>query len=301
MTPPPQTTRIADDVYAFVQPDGTWCLSNAGFVVGPDAVTVIDTAATERRARALRAAIEGVTPLPPRVLVNTHFHGDHTYGNAFFRDATIVAHANAAPQIAEQGLLLTQIWPDVEWGAIEIVGPDVTFTDRLTLHAGDLAIELIHPGVAHTTGDAVAWIPERGVLFAGDLVFNGGTPFVAVGSIQGLLDALAELRALGAETIVPGHGPLCGPEVFGPTEEYLRWIQALARDGVAAGRPPLETARAADLGPFAAWTDPERLVGNLHRAYSEERGEPLGAALDVMTAMLEMAEYNDGKIPTCRA
>ncbi|MQY07735.1 MBL fold metallo-hydrolase [Actinomadura macrotermitis] len=300
--PPPRLEEIADRVYAWIQPDGTWCLNNAGFLVGPDAVTVIDTAATEARARGLRAAIAAVTPLAPRTVVNTHFHGDHTYGNVVFAgEAAIVAHENCAAEMIEHGLLTTQLWTEVEWGDIRVVPPTVTFTDRLTLHAGDLTAELIHHGPAHTTGDVVAWLPGQRVLFTGDLIFNGGTPFVLMGSVRGWLRTLDELRALGPETIVPGHGPVCGPEVLDRTEGYLRWLQELARDGIAAGLSPLALARETDLGVYREWTDPERLVGNLHRAYSEALGEPPGTPLDSMAAIMEMVEYNGGRIPTCLA
>ncbi|MBW8486788.1 MBL fold metallo-hydrolase [Actinomadura parmotrematis] len=300
--PPPHLEEIADRVYAWIQPDGTWCLNNAGFLVGPEAVTVIDTAATEARALGLRDAIAAVTPLPPRTVVNTHFHGDHTYGNAVFaREAAFVAHENCAAEMAEQGLTLTRLWTEVEWGDIRLVPPTVTFADRLTLHAGDLRVELIHHGPAHTTGDVVAWLPGQRVLFAGDLIFNGGTPFALMGSVSGWLATLEELRALGAETIVPGHGPVCGPELFDWTEGYLRWLQELARDGVAAGVRPLALARETDLGPYREWTDAERLVANLHRAYAEELGEAPGAPLETMAVILEMVEYNNGRIPTCLA
>src|SRR5919108_6389729 len=107
--PPPRLEKIADRIYAYVQPDGTWCLNNAGFLVGPDGVTLIDTAATERRARGLRDAIASVTALAPRTVINTHHHGDHTYGNGVFAaDATIIGHEACRAEMAEQGLLLTQ-------------------------------------------------------------------------------------------------------------------------------------------------------------------------------------------------
>lgn len=294
--------EVAERIYAYIQPPGSWCLSNSGFLVGPDAVTLIDTAATERRARALRAAIESVTPLVPRTVINTHHHGDHTYGNGVFAgDAVIIGHDGCPAEMAAQGLLLTQLWTEVEWGDIEIVPPAVTFPERLTVHVGEQRVELMHFGPAHTTNDIVAFVPEHRLLFAGDIVFNAGTPFVLVGSVAGTLATLDRLRALGAERIMPGHGAVGGPELYDRTEAYLRWIQGLARQGVAAGLSPLEVARESDLGEYGEWLDPERIVGNLHRAYAEERGGPWGESLDVMTGMLQMAEYNNGQIPTCLA
>jgi cyclase len=299
--PEPRLEEIADRIYAYIQPDGGWCLSNSGFLVGPERVTLIDTAATELRTRALRAAIGSVTSAPTRTLINTHHHGDHTYGNGVFPEAVIIGHDDCRAEMIESGLVLTQLWTHVEWGSIEIVPPTVTFPDRLTVYSGELRIELIHVGPAHTTNDVVAWIPEHGVLFTGDVVFSGGTPFTLMGSISGSLTAIERLRELGASTVVAGHGPIGGPELYDATESYLRWIQRLARQGIEAGLSPLAVAGAADLGEYGELLDRERIVGNLHRAYSEARGESAGTKLDDLTIMLEMVTYNGGRIPTCLA
>ena len=299
--PAPRLQEVADGIHVYFQPDGSWCLSNSGVLVGPRSVLLIDTAATEPRARALREAVATLTALPARTLVNTHHHGDHTYGNFVFPEATIIGHALARNEILAAGLQLKVLWPDVEWGDIEIVPPDVTFTDRLTLYAGELEVQLIYVGPAHTTNDVVAWIPERGVVFAGDIVFNGGTPFCMMGSIAGSLEAIDTLRGLGATTVISGHGGVAGPEVYDINAAYLRWIQETARSALAAGLSPLEAARETDLGEFAGLLDPERIVGNLHRAYAEEHGMPRGAPLDLIPIFMQMAEYNGGATPACYA
>ena len=88
----------------------------------------------------------------------------------------------------------------------------MTFSDRLVIHVDDLPVELLAmDSAAHTTNDIVAWTPDRGVLFSGDLVLHGSTPFVMMGSVSGALDALEGLRALGPSGIIPGHGTVCGP------------------------------------------------------------------------------------------
>jgi cyclase len=300
--PQPRLEEVADQIYAYVQPDGGWCLNNAGFLVGPKAVTLIDTAATEMRARLLRSAIASVTALAPRTLINTHHHGDHTYGNCVFaHEAVIIGHDECPAEMAEQNMLLTHLWPHVEWGDIAIVPPTVTFPDRLTVYAGEVRVELVHVGPAHTTNDVVAWIPEYRVLFTGDVVFSGGTPFVLMGSVAGALAALRRLRELDAATIVPGHGPIGGPELYDTTEAYLGWIQQVARHGIDAGLSPLQVAREVELGYFGEWLDPERIVGNLHRAYAEAQGAAPGTPLDNLAIMLEMVTYNDGQLPTCLA
>jgi cyclase len=301
-SPPSEMIEVADRVYAHVQPNGGWCLNNSGVLAGRDGVVVIDTVATEARALRLREAVDGLGAGPTRTLVNTHHHGDHTFGNCLFSpSATVIAHELARTEAAAAGLGMKHLWPHVEWGEISLVLPAVTFQENLTIHVDDRRAELVHVGPAHTTNDVVVWLPDEKVLFTGDVVFSGCTPFNLMGSIAGTLTALDRLRAFGARTVVSGHGPVCGPEIFDQTESYLRWIQRLAADGVRSGLTPLEVARQTEFGEFADLLDAERIVGNLHRAYAEEHGLPLGAPLDVVGIFGEMVEYNGGKLPTCLA
>ncbi len=303
---PPEVKEVADRVFCYLQADGSWGLNNAGFVVGRRGATVIDTCFTERRTRAFLDSIRSVTKLPLHTLVNTHHHGDHTHGNYLFRGSTIVAHELCREAVLEAGLprpdnTIGMLFPNVDWGNLELAAPTMTYQDRMTLHVEDLRLELIFMGPAHTTNDTVVWIPDHKLLFSGDLIFNEGTPFVVMGSVAGSLVAIERLRALGAETIVPGHGPVCGPELFDPTEAYLKFIQQVSREGYDAGMKPLEIARSADLGEFAGWHDAERIVGNIHRAFSEIKGENWGAKLNMPPIVREMEDYNGGSPLRCLA
>ncbi|MFF0745870.1 MBL fold metallo-hydrolase [Streptomyces sp. NPDC004111] len=296
-----RVTEVADGVHAYVQHRGGWCLNNAGILTDGGHSALVDTAATERRARALRTAALARCPAPPRAVVNTHFHGDHTFGNFVFPEALTIGHARTRTMSRAAGLHMAGLWPDVRWGDIEITPPQLTFEDRTTLHVGALRAELIHIGpAAHTTDDTVVWLPDQGVLFTGDLVMNGVTPFCAMGSVSGSLRALERLRDLGATTLVPGHGPVGGPELLDANAAYLRWVEGLAREGAASGTDPLALARATDLGPYAALLDAERLLPNLHRAYAEARGLPEGCPLDVGALFAEMTDYRGGP-PACLA
>jgi cyclase len=173
----------------------------------------------------------------------------------------------------------------------------VVFDDRLTLHSGDLAVELIHPGyAAHTTNDVMVWLPETKVLFAGDLVFNGGSPFAVMGSVAGSRAVLDVIRELEPSVIVPGHGPVCDLDQLAPIDAYLAFVQRLAERGKESGLTPLEMAKAADLGEFAAMTEQERLPANLRRAYAELDGLAWGAELDLGPAIFDMVTYNGGPI-----
>jgi len=300
--PPPKVEEVSDGIFAYIQLDGSWGLNNTGFLVASDGVTLIDTCFTERRSRMFHDAIRRVTERPLRTLVNTHHHGDHTHGNyVFLPAATIVGHELCRKEVIETGHSATGLFPGVEWGEIKIAPPFLTFEERLNLYVDDLKVELIYVGPAHTTNDIIAWVPERKVLFTGDVIFNQGTPFAMMGSIAGWLEALEVVRALGAETIVPGHGPVCGPEVIDEVADYLRFVEETARKGAEAGLTPLQTAQQTDLGRFGEWLDRERLVGNLHRAYSELRDEPRGTPLPLETVVPDMVTYNGGQMPRCLA
>jgi cyclase len=301
--PPPETIEVANGVFAYIQPDGSWWINNTGVLVGADSVTAIDASSTERRTRSFLDAIGRVSPRPVRTLVNTHHHGDHTNGNCLFGDATIVAHHNCRAGVKEQRIGgLEPVFGEVEWGELTISPPTLTFADQVELWVDDLGAEVRHIGTpAHTTGDAVVWLPEHRVLFAGDLVFNGGTPFVLMGSVAGSLVAIERLRRYDAATIVPGHGAVCDPRHLDAIEGYLIFVQRLAAEAKGAGVPPLQAAREADLGAYAEWLDAERLVGNLHRAYAELDGQPLGSPIDIVSAFIDMITYNGGRPLRCLA
>jgi cyclase len=299
-----EITEVSEGVYAYIQPDGSWYLNNTGFLVDSRGVISVDATSTENRTRAYLDAIATVTSRPVRTLVNTHHHGDHTFGNSLFAGATIVAHERCRDEVLAFGPPAnTGIFTDVEWGDLPVAPPFLTYNTGVTLWSGELRCEVRYVGTpAHTTNDSIIWIPSRSLLFTGDLLFNGGTPFLLLGSIAGSIEVLEQVvRPLGAATIVPGHGPVCGPEVIEDVLGYLRFVQALARGGQAAGLSPLEAARQADLGAYDGWTDTERIVGNLHRAYLELAGGDRGAPLDVIAALRDMVAYNGGRPLTCHA
>jgi cyclase len=304
--PPPVLREVSDGIHAYLQPDGSWWINNAGLLVGRGGAVSIDSCATERRTRAYLDAIAAVTDKPVRTLINTHHHGDHTHGNWLFAQAgaTIVGHERTRQEILATGRPnYPGIWTPPDWGAIELEPPFVTYPDRITLWVDELCCEVRHVGgAAHTTNDSIVWIPERKLLFSGDLLFNGGTPFLLMGSVTGAIRACEEVLApLGAETIVPGHGEVGGPELIGEVLRYLRFVDDLARRAHAAGLSPLDAAREADLGEFAGWLDPERIVGNLHRAYLELGGAEPGAPIDLVQAFTDMIAFNGGRPLSCYA
>jgi cyclase len=296
--------QVSEGVYAYLQPDGSWYLNNTGFLAGRDGVISVDATSTEQRTRAYLDAMATVTRGPVRTLVNTHHHGDHTHGNYLFTGATIVGHERC-----REAILATPtppppgIWTDVAWGDLQVAPPFLTYTDGVTLWSDELRCEVRYVGTpAHTTNDSIVHIPERSVVFTGDLLFNGGTPFALMGSVAGWIEVLQTvLRPLGAGTLVPGHGPVCGPAVIDDVLAYLRFVQRTAQEAKAAGLTPLQAARQVDLGEFKDLLDAERIVGNLHRAYLELDGAERGAPIDLIQALGDMVAYNGGRPLTCHA
>jgi len=301
---PPRIEEVSAGVFAYIQPDGTWWINNTGFLVGRRGVVSVDACSTVRRTRAYLDAIATVTPAPVRTLVNTHHHGDHTFGNFLFDGATIVGHEGTRDASLAAGQPFSApFWTDVEWGDVLIEPPFLTFAEGVTLWSDDLRVEVRYVGMpAHTTNDSIVWLPDRGVLFCGDLLFNGGTPFLLQGSVAGAIRVLEEVvRPLEATTIVPGHGPVAGPETIERVLGYLRFVQDAARAGRSAGLTPLQTALELDLGPYADLLDAERIVGNLHRAYAELDGFELGTGVDPAAALTDMVAYNGGRPLSCYA
>ena len=299
--PPPEMTEVAAGIHAYVQPDGSWMINNAGVVAGGRTHLMIDTTSTEARNRALLAAVGRVAPGPPRAAVNTHHHGDHTYGNWLLPAETpIIGHVTCREDVLAAGLVAAQVLTGPDYGHLEIRPPDLTFTDTLSLHLGEREVLLRHVGPAHTRSDVIVWLPAERVLFAGDLAFAGGQPFLAEGSLAGYPRALAVLRELEPEVLVPGHGPVCRgdevPRLLDALTAYAAFVDHVAREAHAAGRTPLEAARAAADNPFASWQESERLVGNLHRAYSELDGHPPGSRIPLDAVWPDMVAFHGGPI-----
>ncbi|WSQ15141.1 MBL fold metallo-hydrolase [Streptomyces sp. NBC_01231] len=288
--------EVASGVHTWIQPEGTWWLNNTGAVVGADGVVLIDTCATAERTRAFLAAVaDASADAPLMAAVTTHAHGDHCHGNALLPPhVPILAHPETRETILADTVLtaLPPIWaPAPDWGIARHRPPNVTVDGEATLHTGSRRIEIRHPGhTAHTPGDLIAWLSDEGVLFAGDLLFHQVTPMVLTGSVEGALRSLDWLAAFGAQAIVPGHGPLVTRDeldiVLDAHARYYRTIQRIARDGRTRGLTPLQAARDCDLGEFADWPEPERIVLNLHSAYADADGttiDPIAAFTDAVT------------------
>lgn len=289
----PSLVEVGDGIYAYLHHDGSWGLNNSGFVHSGHELAVIDTALTEDRTRLFREAMtrrSGVEK--PQVLINTHHHSDHTFGNSVFDDACIVAHRLCRDAVVKQGLKPTDQDPIVPWGSLKVRPPQLLFDEKLELYVGDHRAELIFVGPAHTSNDIVVWLPEERVLFAGDVLFHDATPITHGGSTAGSVRALNTMKALDPRVIVPGHGTVCGPEVLDQWLGYFSFVTDTAAKTLDASLSVLDAARQQDLGEYAEWQHPERFVLNLHRAYEELKNGPEAAFVDEAAAFDDMLRLN---------
>jgi cyclase len=287
------TARLTEGVHAFLQLPGHWGVNNVGIVHDGDSVLLVDTTQTPARTERLRSAVAELTTAPVRMIVNTHHHGDHTFGNYLFRGATVVGHRQCREEMIARGLH-SVVFPDQaeRLGDVRIEPPAIVFDDRVDAFVGDIRCVMRHlGGSAHTSNDVIVHLPDHGVVFAGDLAFNDSTPFALAGSVLGSIRVSDELAGIDAAIVVPGHGPVATPAIFGRVADYYRLVQASAADAIERDLDALEAARRTDLGDFSRWLAPERLVANVALAMSElSPAHPL----DVGRAIDDMIAFNGG-------
>ena len=285
--------QLAPNIYAYIQAKATWYWNNAGFIVGNDYVVVVDALATVGLTQKFRDEIKKITDKPVRYLINTHHHGDHTYGNHVFAGATIIAHDYCRREVIEAGImdpsLLNTIFPEFDFQGIAVTPADITFDKQLTLHMDGREVRLLHFGPGHTVDDIIVYLPAEGIIFAGDFIFLYSTPLGMEGSFAGWLRNLDAMEKLGAQTYVPGHGPVCGAEGLNLCRDYLVFIQGEAKKRFDKGMTVDEAAKDIDLGHFKQWPNHERILLNVERLWREFRGEdPATSKLDVAEVFLRM-------------
>ncbi len=230
--------QVAPDIYALIGPtgmrthDNLGMNANAGFVVTPEGVLLIDSGASARGARLIEAAVKTVTDRPVRWVINTGSQDHRWLGNGYFaeRGARLIALRRTAETQAQMGAqhlaMLRPVLQEALDGTVAIPAPAPIDADRADLTLGGVHLQLIWLGDAHFAGDAVVWLPEAGVLFSGDLVFVdrilGVLPWSHVESWR---DAFHAMEKLQPRIIVPGHGSVCDlAKARRDTGDYLDWL-----------------------------------------------------------------------------
>lgn len=270
--------------YAWLVPDGGWGLSNGGLVVGNGQSLLVDTLVDLPRTAEMLAGFSAMTDQAPiRTLFNTHGNGDHWFGNQLVEGAEIIASAAAAAEMSPHGPDELKEWIKFPGKAgrfcqhilepFDLTGivptpPTKTFETELALDIGGVEVVLRKLGPAHTSGDAVAIVPKDRVLYAGDLLFIGGTP-IAWAELSLWIDACEQLLDLDVDIVVPGHGPVTDKQGIADVRDYLAYVKSESRSRWEAGMDPVAAADDITLGRFGELINSGRLIVNVVAAYRE--------------------------------
>ncbi len=264
---PLPVTEVAPGVFVYAapyelaDPANEDAICNLGFVVGAQAVAVIDSGGSYLVGRRLLAAVRAVTGLPVRYLIDTHVHPDHVLGNAAFAEAgaTIVGHAALPEALAARAgsyLAATErLIGAAAFAGTKAVPPDMVVTAQITLDLGGRELLLEAWPTAHTNSDLTVFDRTTATWFLGDLVFSGHVPALD-GSLTGWLAVLDRITARPATRVVPGHGPatLTWPEGAAATRRYLAVLAADIRRLIRAGATMSEAAASAGQSEKGAWS-----------------------------------------------
>lgn len=226
-------------------------IANIGFIVGAQAVAVVDTGGSLIEGKALLFSLRQKTDKPIRWVINTHAHPDHTFGNGAFAGAgaVFVGHKNLARALALRGQYYIGAFGKSMGAALEgvtIIAPTLAVDDTMTLDLGGREIVLTAWQVAHSDCDLTVLDKKTGTLFAGDLVFVQHVPIID-GSLLGFREVADRLGEIGAARVVPGHGPLFAPWPAALDDEkaYLAHLTADLRAAIKKGETVAAAASAA--------------------------------------------------------
>ncbi len=225
-----KTQELAPGVYGLIASKPP--VDNVGFVVGDNGVLVIDSHINGAMAGQIQDAVRRVTDKPIRYLVNTNYHGDHTFGNYAFPESTqIIAHRATAERMQhferEKQFLLRTVNNDAAvFADSRLRMPDVVFEDYMRIDLGGRVVELYHFGPGNTPGDTVVYQPESQVAWTGNLVLGRGTiPFLIEGGATAYLSTITQLsNTLELKTIIPGHGRMTSGIIL---SRYLNYLSEL--------------------------------------------------------------------------
>jgi glyoxylase-like metal-dependent hydrolase (beta-lactamase superfamily II) len=261
---------------------------NSGVVIGDESVLVVDAQATPQMAQDVLARIRQVTDKPVKHVVLSHYHAVRVLGASAYTEAEIIASDVTRDLIVERGRqdMDSEIgrFPRLFRGKESIPGltwPDLVFHKRITLWLGSREVQIIHIGRSHTAGDTVVWLPKEKVLFAGDTVEFGATPYCGDAHFTDWPSTLAAIRALGAERLVPGRGrSLIGraevDEAIDGTDAFTSDLFAIAKAGVAKRatlKQVYDEAMAALRPKYGHWVIFEHCMPfDVSRAYDEAQG-----------------------------
>ena len=296
--------QLADGVYAAINRQDGWAIGNAGIVDMGNSTIVFDTTLTPASAGELRASAEYLTGHPVSVVINSHYHNDHTWGNMEFVPRSLVLSSTTTrEQLLEKGkeeyryykanvsLQRANLQHQYDNSAddrsraalrswltyhqaihknlrkIRRIAPSMTFDQRLCLCGLDRQIELMAFENGHTNSDVILYLPADGIIFMADLLCVGFHPYLEECDPQSLVSILGKMADLDADSYVPGHGNVGSKEDLACLEEYVLVLEQLANQHICSGHSEDSLDSVPIPGQFQAWDFRQTFSTNLKATY----------------------------------
>ena len=292
--------KVSAQCYAWMVPNGSWGETNIGLIDCNGKSVLVDTCWDLIYTQELLQTAETILRQSPvETVVNTHADGDHCWGNQQFKDKDIIAthacidqmhHHNPKAMIGmkkAKGLLrripykgvdklghyMGTMFSPYDYSPIAITDPNIGFAGSYEFCVNGIDIVVMEVGPGHTNGDAMVFVPDQKVVYAGDILFIGGTPVMWAGPVDNLVNGIEKLQSLKAHVIIPGHGPMATPESVQLVIDYWHFAHEQIHARFQQDKEPAVAAmevlhsNAFKASPFAHWDSPERLVTNAYTFY----------------------------------
>lgn len=302
--------KLADGVYAAIHAEEGWAISNAGIIDLGDTTLVYDAFNTPHAAKDLVNAAMYFTGHPVKLLINSHYHDDHVWGNqAFSTDVDIISTAKTRTLIITEGLNQVRLYNETAQKELEslkvqlshaddetlrrdlkrfIVSyqgilatlpilklrlPNLTFTGEMTFHGSKRSANLITYDGGHCGSDAILYLPEDKIVFMEDTLFVDCHPYLADGDPEVILRILSEVKLLKPAIVVPGHGPTGNIEQLDLLDSYIHHLRALVGNAIDRGATEEEIAKIPVPPKYQSWSLQAFFATNLLFLYKRKLGQ----------------------------
>ncbi len=301
--------KLSDGVYAAIHSEGGWAIGNAGIIDLGDKTLVFDAFHTPQAAKDLVKACLYLTGHPVKLLINSHYHNDHTWGNqAFGAEVDIISTAKTRSLIITEGLAQVKAYTDTAQNELEglqdrldhsrdeaechdlqlfideyhgIIAslpilklrlPNLTFTGEMTMHGSKRSVSIMTYEGGHSESDTLLYLPEDRIIFMGDTLFINSHPYLADGDPDVTLRILAEVKLLKPSTVVPGHGPCGKIEHLDLLDGYIHHLLAMVGNAIHRGATEDELASTPIPQKYRAWSFQPFFTSNLRFLYRRKVG-----------------------------
>jgi cyclase len=302
---------LSEGIYAVIHRDGGWAISNSGIIDLGDRTIIFDTFLTPQAATDLRLIAEALMDRSVSIVVNSHYHNDHIWGNqAFNHDTDIISTSKTRELISTSGVeeynwykdnansKLKTLEADIRglsgqnsikpldtfWltyyqaivaslPTLKVRLPNITFTERLALHGTKRSVELISFNGGHTGNDTILYLPSEEIAFMGDLLFVGVHPYLVDSTPGSIQPIINQIKSMKPSKLIPGHGQVGKPDDLSKMEDYILALENLVIHKLKAGDPLEEVENTEIPTPFKTWECPSFFRDNLRFYYQHHSNQ----------------------------